>query len=127
MSYKQSSEVTQTGVGAFDRPSSAITPKRASVLRRGSLSNFSMGTNQIPFRLFEAFTKRIDIVSTVGNQQDKTVYWTGDLDKHPFDEFDFRWRRACGRTCQGIPWQSARTIHLVTFPSLVFPTAKPLF
>ena len=95
MSNEQSSKVTQPCKSAFDGPSSAITPKLATVLRRCSFSTFTMGTNQIPLRLLEPFTKRIAVVSTVGNQRDTTVFWARDLDKHAFDELDFRWGRAC--------------------------------
>lgn len=58
MSNEQSSKVTRPCKSAFDGPSSAIKPKLAAVLRRCSFSIFTMGTNQIPFRLLEPFTKR---------------------------------------------------------------------
>jgi hypothetical protein len=127
MSNKQSSKVAQPCDGSFDCPSSAITPKLASVLSLSSFSTFAMGTNQIPLRLLEPFTKRITIVSTVGNQRDRTVFWTGGLDKHTFDELASAWDAFAVEHAKGVPWPSATTIHLVPFPRLVFPTSKPLF
>jgi len=127
MSNKQSSKVAQPCDGSFDCPSAAITPKLASVLSLSSFSTFAMGTNQIPLRLLEPFTKRITIVSTVGNQRDRTVFWTGDLDKHPFDEFDFRWGRACGRTCQRYSLAISHHHPLGSLSTLGFPNVEAPF
>jgi hypothetical protein len=77
MSNERSSKIAKPCDGSFDCPSSAITPKLASVLSLGSFSTFAMGTIQIPLRLLELFTRRITIVSTVGNQRDRTDFWTG--------------------------------------------------
>lgn len=127
MSNEQSSKVTQPCKSAFDGPSSAITPKLATVLRRCSFSTFTMGTNQIPLRLLEPFTKRIAVVSTVGNQRDTTVFWARDLDKHAFDELDFRWGRACGRTCQRYSLAISHHHPLGSLSTLGFPNVEAPF
>ena len=127
MSNEQSSKVTQPCKSAFDGPSSAITPKLATVLRRCSFSTFTMGTNQIPLRMPEPFTKRIAVVSTVGNQRDTTVFWARDLDKHAFDELDFRWGRACGRTCQRYSLAISHHHPLGSLSTLGFPNVEAPF
>jgi hypothetical protein len=83
MSKKQISKVTQPCKGAVAVPSSAITSKFASVLRPAAFSPLAMGPNQIPLGSLELFTKRITVVSAIGNQRERIGLWTGDLDTPP--------------------------------------------
>jgi len=127
MLKEQSSHVTQTFKSAVGGSTSVITPKLEASLRSRSFSTFTMGKNQLSFRFSEPYTKRIAVVSTVGNQQNKTVFWTGKLDKQTFEELDFRLGRACGRTCQRYPLAISYHNPHGSLSSLCFPNVESPF
>ena len=67
VAHDQAPEVTEPGVGAFDNPSSPVTPQRSTVLRLRFLSVAAMWHDQFNAPLPQSFAQRIAVIGFVGD------------------------------------------------------------
>ena len=86
--------VMQPGKQAFDFPSTAIAPQRATVLGEGSGASGSVWCNHLDaVVLHQPFIEAITIVGTITNQSLGEV-GEESLFERGFDKFGFMWRSA---------------------------------
>ena len=67
VTYHQTSEIPEPSIGAFDDPSSPITPQCSAILRRWPHAILLVRADQFDAALPQAFSQRIAVVGFVGD------------------------------------------------------------
>jgi len=67
MANKESSELTEPGVGAFDDPSSLVAPELSAVFVLSLLAILAVRNDEIDAALLQTFSQRIGVVGSVGD------------------------------------------------------------
>jgi len=66
MMHKQSAELTEPGVGAFDDPAALVSSQLAAIFILPQLVVVSVGHDQLDATLGEPLAQRVGVVGTVG-------------------------------------------------------------
>src|ERR1700678_3961666 len=98
MSNKESAELTEPGIGAFDDPASFIAPELPAVFVLSLLVIFPARNDEVEASFCQPFAQRIGVVGAVGDHAirllPRTAFGTRDFD---FGERGFRKRNFCRR------------------------------
>src|SRR5713101_5107168 len=93
MTNKESAELTEPGVGAFDDPAAFVSPELASVLVTPVLAVLPIRHDEVDAALLQPFAKRIGVVGPIGDHPLRLLpgatFRSGDAD---FSERGFRKR-----------------------------------
>jgi hypothetical protein len=98
MSNKESAELTQPSIGAFDDPASFVAPEFPSVFVLSLFVVFPVRDDEVDASLLQSFSQRIGVVGAVGDHPfgllSRPAFGTRDFD---FGERGFRKRNFCRR------------------------------
>ena len=132
--HDQSPEIAEPGKGALDFPPPAISPQLSAILQLGLGAIAAMRTNQVNLKRLQSLSKRITVVSLVGDQplhafsrSSAAPAWNFHLLKGGFNQFDFRRR---GRSKCASQRNTLAVDHhhpLRTFATLGFADTEPPF
>lgn len=89
-SNEHSFESKQPSDGAFNFPSSAITPQRPAVLSFHFDTPAAMWRNQLNALCFEPFIQRISVIGTIPDNSSGSSHGEGFIERS-FDKGDFMW------------------------------------
>ena len=98
MTHKESAELTEPCVGAFDDPASLVTPELPAVLVPPVLAALAVWNDEFDAALLESLSQWIGVVGAVGDHTLRLLPWAAfgarDLDfgERGFRKRNFSWR-----------------------------------